>query len=1030
VIYRFGDIELDTTLFELRAGGVVTAVEPQVFDVLRYLVVNRDRLVTKEELLDNVWGDRFVSESALTTRIKTARRAVGDDGQSQHIERTVHGRGYRFVAPVEEIEDSAAAATPDAPAAATREPATELGANLFIAGGELPSAVTTWPLLGRASEIEITAAAFNDPDAGGILFTGGAGVGKTRLADECLRLAAEAGFPVARVTGHPETKRVPLAAFSHLLPADVMHVAGPEGELERGALFHRARTALEQIGDGRRWVVMADDVNHLDELSRALLVSLVHARTAFVVCTLRSGGDAPPDPAVQLLVKDGHLRTVEPVLLDDDTVAALLHRVLGAPIDDESLGQLAAAATGNPGVLRQLVESALDTGRLVEDDGMWHLTERLVYAAPTLELLVAERLAGLGPEEREVVELLSVAGELGLGVLEDMVGGEVLETLEHRGLLSVTKSGRRTNVALVHPLFAEVIHEQIPEVRGRRIRRSLADAITKVGARRTGDRVRVVAWRLEGGGHVESDLLAEAARLALVEGDDAMAERILGQARELDRTPEVVQLQAEMKFRNGDTAGVEGLLSNIDNCELDDPVRAQVVRRRANNMFFGTGRIAEPIWLLMRALDEVTEPEPRLNIEAYHVLLLAMAGSVSEAIARSDGAPPASMLGPRLEMLRGRALALAVAGRGEHALPLVEEGREVHASLPPDLAKPGKSLLMFTKVVALGELGELEEASAAARHYRTERPEGTRTSWMALAEARINLITGRPGEIRSQLASLVRTSRSLGHGSSERWALALVACARLQQGDRFGAEADLIRVASLEDEDRGVFHTDIDRAHAWLAAERDGLPAARERLEAAADDAARLGKFAFEAGLRHDIVRFGGASTVVERMRTLAECVQGRLVQARLAHALGAANHDPMQLDAAIEGFVESGALVLAAEAAADLADCLAAQGDQRGAVAARARVASLRGAMREWVVTPALARSEGVEPLSEREREVALLAAHGLSSRDIGARLFVSTRTVDNHLQHVYVKLGVKGRDGLATALGISAPEPEGPLR
>ncbi len=104
-----------------------------------------------------------------------------------------------------------------------------------------------------------------------------------------------------------------------------------------------------------------------------------------------------------------------------------------------------------------------------------------------------------GAEEREVVELLSVAGELGLGLLESMVDGEALEELEQRGLLAVCKSGRRTEVSLVHPLFAEVIHEQIPEVRGRRIRRSLADAITEVGARRTSDRVRVVAWRLEGG---------------------------------------------------------------------------------------------------------------------------------------------------------------------------------------------------------------------------------------------------------------------------------------------------------------------------------------------------------------------------------------------------------------------------------------------------------------------------------------------------------------------------------------------------
>jgi DNA-binding winged helix-turn-helix (wHTH) protein len=77
----------------VRRAGHPVPVEPQVFDVLCYLVEHRERVVTKEELLDNVWGDRFVSESALTSRIKDARRAVGDDGQLQHVIRTVHGRG-------------------------------------------------------------------------------------------------------------------------------------------------------------------------------------------------------------------------------------------------------------------------------------------------------------------------------------------------------------------------------------------------------------------------------------------------------------------------------------------------------------------------------------------------------------------------------------------------------------------------------------------------------------------------------------------------------------------------------------------------------------------------------------------------------------------------------------------------------------------------------------------------------------------------------------------------------------------------
>lgn len=104
--YRFGGVDLDTDSYELRSGGRLVDVEPQVFEVLAYLLAHRGRLVPKEELLDTIWGDRFVSESALSTRIKQARQAVGDDGQRQRVIKTVHGRGYRFVAPVVEAARS------------------------------------------------------------------------------------------------------------------------------------------------------------------------------------------------------------------------------------------------------------------------------------------------------------------------------------------------------------------------------------------------------------------------------------------------------------------------------------------------------------------------------------------------------------------------------------------------------------------------------------------------------------------------------------------------------------------------------------------------------------------------------------------------------------------------------------------------------------------------------------------------------------------------------------------------------------
>ena len=97
---RFGDCELSVERIELRRAGRIVDMEPQVFDVLAYLLRHRERVVPKTEPIDQVWGNRFVSESALSSRIKSARRAVGDTGRDQRIIKTVYGRGYRFVADV------------------------------------------------------------------------------------------------------------------------------------------------------------------------------------------------------------------------------------------------------------------------------------------------------------------------------------------------------------------------------------------------------------------------------------------------------------------------------------------------------------------------------------------------------------------------------------------------------------------------------------------------------------------------------------------------------------------------------------------------------------------------------------------------------------------------------------------------------------------------------------------------------------------------------------------------------------------
>jgi TolB-like protein len=101
VIYRFEHLELDVARHELRTGGAPVPVEPQVFAVLWLLIANRERVVTREELLERVWPGRVVSESAVASRIKSARHAIGDDGTAQRAIRTIHGVGFRFVGEVQ-----------------------------------------------------------------------------------------------------------------------------------------------------------------------------------------------------------------------------------------------------------------------------------------------------------------------------------------------------------------------------------------------------------------------------------------------------------------------------------------------------------------------------------------------------------------------------------------------------------------------------------------------------------------------------------------------------------------------------------------------------------------------------------------------------------------------------------------------------------------------------------------------------------------------------------------------------------------
>jgi DNA-binding winged helix-turn-helix (wHTH) protein/DNA-binding CsgD family transcriptional regulator len=1009
VFLVFGDFELDTQLYELRRQGERCRIEPQVFDVLAFLAEHRDRIVTKEELLDAVWRDRFVSESALTTRIKAARRAVGDDGARQAIIRTVHGRGYRFIAVAVDRPGSNHVAVRPHPIRGhlpkSRQPEFEPGVVRRDGDG--------WPLIGRTAQLETLARSFADPAVGGILLTGEAGVGKTRLAEECLYRAEVAGTPVVRAMGHAEGRSIPLAAVSHLLPSGITEF-GADGELNRAILFHRARDSFRKGTGGRRSLLLVDDAHWLDELSLMLVSSLVSARTVFAVLTART--PSPSGPSLERLVHDGHLAPIDLQPLDADYVEALLYRVLGGPLLADSLQRLFAACRGNAGLLRQLVDAAARDGTLVERRGVWRLTGWL-GGTPTLQSLVDERITGLDEEGLRAMEILAVAGSIGLEIVVGMVGDRVIDRLDEEGLIAVLDAGRRCDVSVAHPLYAEVLAARLSPLRGRRIRARLAAAVAAVGARRREDQIRMTAWQLDSGGPVEPSALVRAARLALLQQDLVLAQGFAQRAFDEARLPEALQVLCEIHFRLAEFERVEGLLGDADLTGSDERLRAALARRRATNLFYNLGLLDDSLTVLANTLVSLTDPGARRTIESHRAMILAFGGLIGDALDLTDRLADDGDGAHRFEILRARTLAMAMAGRAEEALRLSSQGRVLHATLEGGFATPGLSILLFSEATALCELGRIRDARHNIESGMVDRREATTRNWLRIATARLELLVGDADAASRAIEPVIQEAR--GIEPIERWGLVLLAMASLLRGDTKAARAHLDQAKAIRvDPPASVFSYDTHRAEAWMTAAIGNTSTACEQLLTAAARARRMGVLALEAALLHDVVRFGGAVAAARRLGSLARTMDGELIKLRAEHARAAAGSNVDGLARAGHDFAVLGSPLMAAECAAQAGRILRSRGDDKAAVSLHDQARDAASALSVSLHTPALVDDRLGPRLSDRELEIAGLAAAGCSSQEIAQRLYLSVRTVDNHLRHVYIKLGINRREQLRTAI------------
>jgi DNA-binding CsgD family transcriptional regulator len=869
-----------------------------------------------------------------------------------------------------------------------------------------------WPLVGRAAQLERVGALLRG-GADGVVLAGAAGVGKTRLAAECLTVASAAGFVPLRAAATQAAARLPLGAFAPLLP-DL--VAG----VDRAEVLRHVARAIAERGDDRPVALFVDDVHLLDEASAALTHQLARHPGLFLLATLRSG--EPARDAVTALWKDGLTDRLDLGPLSEQEVDELLVSVLGGPLEGGTRHRLWTGSAGNVLLLRELVQAALEAGTLREEGGLWELRGHLPASVRLFEI-VDTRLTGLAAEEREALEILALGQPLGVELMEQLTDRD-LAGLERRSLIRSEQDGRRLLLRLAHPLYGETLRARLTPLRTRALSRTLADAVADGRSRRRDDVLRLATWRLDGGGSVDGGVLLAGARRARMLFDFELGERLARAAVDADPATalDAELLVAELLFVQARYDEANRILARLAATVAggDEADRARVALMRIDSLAFG-GRAEEAMVALLEAEADITDPYWRDQL-AVERAMFALVGGFSDVAAE--------LVEPLLDRVTGPALvtacivagqAFGLQGRLAAALAATERGLAAHAGQGVTHLAWYPAMTVMTSARDLIWAGELDRAAEISRRgYEEALALGAvePRSWFAGSLCQELLVRGDVTAATRWGQECATLLRPLGRRIYYRVALQQLVAARAMAGDADGAEWLL---KELEDSSVPLFRWEegeVERARGWIALARGNTSGALARFRTAAAIAAASGDRVIESAALHDIARLGPAAEVAPRLTELAAVVEGPLAPARAVHARAKAARHPQGLEEAAAAFEAMGALLLAAEAEGDAAVAWQQRGEPRKATAAERRATTLAAGC-DGAHTPGLADSAPARAvLTARELEIARLAGAGVANKEIAARLGLSLHTVQNKLHAAYEKLGVAGRADLARVL------------
>ena len=823
------------------------------------------------------------------------------------------------------------------------------------------------------------------------------GVGKTRLLAEVVGLLGDDEWHVERFVASAAASEIPFGCLISLLP---------DGATDRTRQVAGVRRTLTDRAQDRPTVVAVDDAHLLDEASLACLADLVHHSDVVFLGTARS--TEPLSPDLTALWASEEVRRIDVEPLDQADTSELARQILGAPVHDDLATQLWDRTQGLPLFVRELLLDAMAQDLVALDAGTWSLLGDL-RTGSRLQEMVGARLADVSDGAQQLLDLLALAEPVTLDLLTPEEGAE-LDLLEQRGLTKVEHHAGRWIARVEHPLITEAIAATVPTRRRLEVLRDVGARMVATGFPAPGDALRTAAWLDECGDRMP-------ARVGLAAGREALASLDLDRACELaagttDEAPLAGNLLlGEVRRLQARAAEAEEALAIVADLATDDETIVRVAMWRSTLLAHHADDPKGALELLDVAADRVSSPDRAFELRSEAAFLAGILGRFDVAVDTNRRILGTADLS---DAARWTAMMNLLFGQVMMAdLTTIDEPINAMAGLLEEIGptRPEGVDLYWALVTSVHLLrGDLERCETELVPYvqrclADEQMHGV-TSAILLYPL---LFRGSPHALTVATAACEATSRTDAHllGPIAQAGLTIaVACAgELDQAHHALAAVDRSHTGDLR------LDGFIGRAQAAVAS-----------LEGRYDEAARIvadaGRLCiagtyeyFGVVALYDAVRCWRADLVVDELRPLTGPDAAPLVDVMATHAIAQDAGDADSIVQVATRLAGMGARNLTAEALDDAARTF----DDEVSAGRAATAAEL---WRRSTPVPNARSRRTAGPVSDREIDVLELALAGYTSKAIAETLFLSVRTVDNHLAQVYRKLAVNGRAALADAL------------